>query len=54
MPRVCGSLGITDSTAHTISRLECGCATAKFIPKHDNQCHVNNGIMKTGPIPSEL
>jgi hypothetical protein len=32
MPRVCGSLQTTDSTAHAISRLECGFAIEKFKP----------------------
>jgi hypothetical protein len=30
MPRVCGSLEITDATAHAISRLECGFVTETF------------------------
>jgi hypothetical protein len=32
MPRVCGSLETTDSTAHAISKFECGDVTAKFKP----------------------
>jgi hypothetical protein len=32
MPRVCGSLETTDSTAHAISRLECGFIPEKFKP----------------------
>jgi hypothetical protein len=32
MPRVCVSLETTDSTAHDISRMECGFMTRKFEP----------------------
>jgi hypothetical protein len=32
MPRACGSLETTDSTAHAISRWECGLVTEKFKP----------------------
>jgi hypothetical protein len=32
MPLICGSLETTDSTAHAISRFECGRDTEKFKP----------------------